>query len=344
MEIAKALILAGSTSSERPWPSVAGGPKQLVPVANRPILFHNLEALRQAGVIEAMIVVEPHAAAAIRAAVGDGSDWGLGVRYLEWAPATRLREALAAAGDYVADEPVLVEHADALMRHHLHGHLADFARERLDAVAFRLLRAPRNGDGEPMAGGYLFSRRATAILRASNVADDPLEGVQAYGGRVRTLDVEGCLACHGGQDALLEGNRSMLEHLTTSVDAASLLEASEIQGPVVVHPNRASRAHARARPGDHRTPLEPPARLRRSVHLDRRRRRDRGHRDRALDRALRRSPAERGHAARDQRDRTWRDHHARLRSPERDAALDRRRRRGDLVAARRAAPIGSSCR
>lgn len=236
MEIAKALILAGSTSSERPWPSVAGGPKQLVPVANRPILFHNLEALRQAGVIEAMIVVEPHAAAAIRAAVGDGSDWGLGVRYLEWAPATRLREALAAAGDYVADEPVLVEHADALMRHHLHGHLADFARERLDAVAFRLLRAPRNGDGEPMAGGYLFSRRATAILRASNVADDPLEGVQAYGGRARTLDVEGCLACHGGQDALLEGNRSMLEHLTTSVDAASLLEASEIQGPVVVHP------------------------------------------------------------------------------------------------------------
>ena len=56
-------------------------PKPLVPVANRPMLFHNLEALRCAGVLEATIAVEPDAAAAIRQAVGDGSDWDMAVRY-----------------------------------------------------------------------------------------------------------------------------------------------------------------------------------------------------------------------------------------------------------------------
>ena len=48
MQIAKALVLAGSGPQNRPWPSVRSMPKALVPVANRPILFHNLEALRTA--------------------------------------------------------------------------------------------------------------------------------------------------------------------------------------------------------------------------------------------------------------------------------------------------------
>ncbi len=59
MEIAKALVLAGRTDRDQPWPSVRSGPKHLVPVANRPILFHHLEALRTAGVLEATIAVEP---------------------------------------------------------------------------------------------------------------------------------------------------------------------------------------------------------------------------------------------------------------------------------------------
>ena len=77
MEIAKALVLAGRTDLDRPWPSVQSGPKHLVPVANRPILFHHLETLRGAGVLEATIAVEPESARLIGAAVGDGSRLGL---------------------------------------------------------------------------------------------------------------------------------------------------------------------------------------------------------------------------------------------------------------------------
>src|ERR1700759_5581366 len=86
MHIAKALVLAGRTVGDRPWPSVRSIPKPLVPVANRPILFHHLDALRHAGVLEARIAVDAGTAGAIRRAVGAGEDWGVRVDYAE-APA-----------------------------------------------------------------------------------------------------------------------------------------------------------------------------------------------------------------------------------------------------------------
>ena len=75
VEIARSLILADTPRAARSWPMVAGGSRHLTPVANKPILFHNLEALRDAGVLEAMIVVDGESGPAIRDAVGDGSAW-----------------------------------------------------------------------------------------------------------------------------------------------------------------------------------------------------------------------------------------------------------------------------
>ena len=236
MEIAKALIFAGRTPHDKPWPSVKAGPKHLVPVANRPILFHNLESLRRAGMLEATIAAEEDGMAAIAAAVGDGSDWGLTVRYVPWQPPTGLSGALAAACEFMADEPVLVEPADVLHREHIHPHIAAFATERLDAMALRVPGAPCGAHGEPVAGGYLFSRRAVSMLLAAAPAVlDPVAGVRQQGGQVRVQAIDGCLPCHGGQDRLLEGNRRMLEELRGDVDPAAF-PTCDFQGPVLVHP------------------------------------------------------------------------------------------------------------
>ncbi len=233
MEIAKALILAGRTSHDRPWPSVKSGPKHLVPVANRPILFHNLESLRRAGLLEATIALEHEGMGAVTAAVGDGSDWGLSVRYVRWRPRTGMAGALTAARTFIGDEPVLVEPADALHREHIHPHIAAFAKEGLDAMALRLAGAPK---GEAVDGGYLFSRRAISmLLDAPRPLSDPMAGVRRQGGHVRVQTIDGCLACHGGQDRLLEGNRRMLEELRGDVDRAAF-PTCEFQGPVLVHP------------------------------------------------------------------------------------------------------------
>jgi len=234
VEIAKALILAGRTAHDQPWPSVRTGPKHLVPVANQPILFHNLESLRRAGLIEATIALDQDAAP-IRDAVGDGSKWGLTVRYVDWQPGSGVDGALAAARDFVAQEPLLVEPGDILHRELIHPHIAAFAREALDALALRVLPVTGAADGETMVGGYLFSPRAVAMLLEGPAAGDPFVGVQSQGGHVRAETIDGCLPCHGGQDQLLEGNRRMLEQLKTDI-APELPASCEIQGRVLIHP------------------------------------------------------------------------------------------------------------
>src|SRR4051812_34569844 len=146
--IVKALILAGRSSDDRPWPGHSSGPKHLVPVANRPILFHTLEALRRGSLLEATIAVEPDSAEMIMSAVGDGSAWGLSVGYAPWTPQTGLGGALSAAANFIADEPVLVEPADVLHRERMQPLIAAFARERLDAMTLRLSSATRGAEGE----------------------------------------------------------------------------------------------------------------------------------------------------------------------------------------------------
>jgi glucose-1-phosphate thymidylyltransferase len=186
--------------------------------------------------LEATIALEPETAQLIIAAVGDGSAWNLGIRYVEWMPSTGVRGALAAAREFIADEPVLVGQGDALHRELIHPHIAAFADRRLDAMALRLSGAPHDRRGNRVAGGYLLSHRAVSILldrpRASG---DPMSGVRRHGGHVSVQEIDGCLPCHGDQSALLEGNRRMLEELRRGVDD-SAHRSCEFQGPVQVHP------------------------------------------------------------------------------------------------------------
>src|SRR5918995_178508 len=65
MEIARAVIVA-THSDDRPWCSVGGRPKPLLPVATKPILFHTLESLQRAGVLEAALVAGEQADALLR--------------------------------------------------------------------------------------------------------------------------------------------------------------------------------------------------------------------------------------------------------------------------------------
>ncbi len=235
MEIARAVILAAPAAQDLPWSSVGAGPKPLVPVATRPIVFHTLDALSAAGVLEARLHVEAHAADAYRAAVGCGERWGMTITYAECELGTDMRGALRASLQFVEDEPVLVQRADAILRERLRNHIVGFARDELDALALMLLR-PRTPEPLPrLAGGYLLSPRAVSLMLEGPATRDPLTRLRRHGSQVRVLDVEGCLACHGAESSLLEANRHALTQLQTDVDGATL-EGSEIQGSVVIHP------------------------------------------------------------------------------------------------------------
>jgi glucose-1-phosphate thymidylyltransferase len=218
MEIAKALILVGS--------------KPLFPVANRPLLFHNLEALVAAGVGEVAILAERGTGETVHEAVGDGREWGLTVEYAEWSSAAGVGGALLAADGLVGDEPVLVQHGEALLRDRVDTHLEAFTRERLDALALRLSAPARAA--HVRTPGYLLSPLAVSILRESGDAN-PVAGVRAHGGRVRVQRVDGCLASPGDVESLLDGNRRMLEALVPAGDARRF-DGCTIQGAVDIDP------------------------------------------------------------------------------------------------------------
>ncbi|MDX6681603.1 MAG: glucose-phosphate thymidylyltransferase [Solirubrobacteraceae bacterium] len=239
MQIARAVILATPSARDTPWSCTGSGPKPLMPVATKPILFHTLEALRAAGVLEVALLTEPRTAATYEAAVGDGDSWGMRIGYTQCAADTDAGGALRVAADFVDGEPVLVLPADAMLRERLREHVVQFARDDLDALALMLRRPrprPRPRSAEPLPrlpGGYLLSSRAVSLMRGGPPGRDPLACLRHHGGNVRVLDVDGCLACHGGEASLLEANRLALGSIVTDVDRA--LEGCETQGPVAIH-------------------------------------------------------------------------------------------------------------
>ena len=100
----RALILAGGEGS-RLRPITHTNAKQLIPVAGAPILFHALEAIRDAGIAEVGIVIG-QTGDEIRAAVGDGSTWGLSVTYIPQDEPLGLAHAVMTARDFVAGQSV----------------------------------------------------------------------------------------------------------------------------------------------------------------------------------------------------------------------------------------------
>jgi glucose-1-phosphate thymidylyltransferase len=237
MEIAKALILTGEGPAGSWWPTAPGVPKHLFPVANQPILFHNLRQLRDAGVREATILVEQAGARMIANAVGDGDEFGLSIRCSPWESAVGLRGALASGRRFVADEPVLVQRGDALLRSRMDSVLAAFDAEGLDALALELAHVAAPAVETPAHPGWLLSPRAVSILlEEPEDLTTPFAGVEARGGRVRVQRVDGLLGCDGDQGTLLECNRAMLLDLVGSAEGADV-ERSELQGPVRIHPS-----------------------------------------------------------------------------------------------------------
>src|SRR3954451_11715112 len=107
MTVAKAVVLATDRRGPEPWPDLGLSSRQLAPVANKPVLFHHLEALATAGIDEIAIVCDRRSSAGIRNAVGDGSAWNLEVRYVEASPHESVLASPAIAG-FIGAAPVVV--------------------------------------------------------------------------------------------------------------------------------------------------------------------------------------------------------------------------------------------
>ena len=164
----KGLILSGGRGT-RLRPLTFTSAKQLVPVANKPVLFYGIETLAAAGVRELGIVVGD-TQAEIEAAVGDGSAWGVDVTYIPQDAPRGLAHAVLIAEDFIGREPFVMYLGDNLLAKGIVQFVEEFAATR---PAAQILLTPVPAPGavrrrrDPMATGWSVWSRSRRHRRAT---------------------------------------------------------------------------------------------------------------------------------------------------------------------------------
>ena len=257
----KALILAGG-SGTRLRPITHTSAKQLIPVANKPVLFYGIEQLRDAGVTDLGIVVGD-TAAEVRAAVGDGSQFGVQVTYLPQDAPLGLAHAVLIARDWLGDDDFVMLLGDNFLIGGMTEFVDDFvnsdaevqllltevAEPQFYGVAVldadgrvqRLVEKPTDPPSNlALVGVYLFRpliHEAVAAIEPSARGEleitDAIAWLIARGADVRSRMVTGYWKDTGRLEDMLECNRKVLETLVARNDG-TVDEASRITGRVVI--------------------------------------------------------------------------------------------------------------
>ena len=231
MRIAKAVVLATQSWGRESWPNLGFSTRHLAPVANKPVLFHHLDALAAAGVGETAIVCDRRSDAGVREAVGDGSPWGLEVRYVDESPLVDILASRRIA-DFIGSAPVLVQHGDILLREAVTQLGEQFLDEGLDALVMHAGRSSR----QPIDGYLIGEGVYPDLLRHAVPLADALAQLRERGARIQERDVDASLPCRGGAEGLLATNRRMLEAMQHDVRGERIFD-TELQGRVTVDPS-----------------------------------------------------------------------------------------------------------
>jgi glucose-1-phosphate thymidylyltransferase len=257
----KGLMLAGG-AGVRLRPITHTSAKQLLPVANKPVLFYGLEALRDAGITEVGIVVGD-TAQAIRTAVGDGSGFGLKVSYIQQEAPLGLAHAVLISRDYLNDDDFVMYLGDNFILGGITALVEEFQISRPDAqIMLTRVADPRqfgvavlNSNGEVelleekprvpgsdliLVGVYIFTPAVhEAVQRLSPSERGELEITEAIqwlidnGRRVASTLITGYWKDTGNVSDMLEVNRMVLEGIETRI-SGTVDAATELIGRVVI--------------------------------------------------------------------------------------------------------------
>jgi glucose-1-phosphate thymidylyltransferase len=260
MERLKGLILSGGRGT-RLRPITHTSAKQLVPVANRPVLFYGIEAMAHAGIEEVGIIIAPETGGEIREATGDGSQFGVKITYIVQDEPAGLAHAVLTAEPFLGADPFVMYLGDNLLSGGIDDLVAAFRAHGPDAlIPVTLVPDPEHfgvaeldGDrvvalaekpAQPrtnlaLVGVYMF----TALIHDAARAIDPsprgeLEITDAIqylvdsGRRVEPHVVKGWWKDTGRLEDMLEANRLILDTISARVEGEMI--ESQCDGRVVI--------------------------------------------------------------------------------------------------------------
>ncbi|MGI8483533.1 MAG: glucose-1-phosphate thymidylyltransferase [Thermomicrobiales bacterium] len=257
----KGLVLAGGKGS-RLRPLTATGAKQLVPVANKPVLFYALEQLVAAG-IEEIGIVTGDTAAQVREAVGDGSRFGARITYIPQDAPRGLAHAVATGKDFLGDSCFCMYLGDNFLKEGIEDHAKRFASgtsagqillKQLNDVSalgvavldeygrvIKLVEKPKTPISDmAVVGVYFFGPEIHEITptlvpsgRGELEITDAIQGLIDAGYAVDSAVIDDEWVDTGKKDDMLEANRVVLSTIRRRVDG-DIDDASHIVGDVVI--------------------------------------------------------------------------------------------------------------
>ncbi len=260
MEELKGLILSGGAGT-RLRPITHTSAKQLVPVANKPVLFYGIEALVEAGITEIGIIIAPETGDEIREAAGDGSEFDARITYIVQDKPLGLAHAMLTASDFLGDSAFVMYLGDNLLRDGMVDLVAAFRSSEPDALILltpvddpssygvaelegdrvkRLIEKPKDPPSDlALVGVYMFApkifdaaRSIKPSARGELEITDAIQALIENGSRVEPHIVRGWWKDTGRLEDMLEANRLVLEDIETQVDGT--LVDSRVEGRVIV--------------------------------------------------------------------------------------------------------------
>jgi glucose-1-phosphate thymidylyltransferase len=261
MQDLKGLILSGGRGT-RLRPITFTSAKQLVPVANKPVLFYGIEAMAAAGIRDVGIIIAPETGDEIREAAGDGSQFGVRIEYIVQDEPAGLAHAVLTAEPFLGDSPFVMYLGDNLLQGGMEELVQDFREHEPEAlILLTPVPDPQNygvaelgADGavvrlvekppEPatdlaLVGVYMFTRLIHDAARAIEPSargeleiTDAIQWLVDGGRRVEPHIVRGWWKDTGRLDDMLEANRLILDTVVRKVEGE--LHEAEIHGRVVV--------------------------------------------------------------------------------------------------------------